>query len=332
MINKPFRSVAVVGTRGSGKTTLLSSITRWLAEQGGAEFQSAEALAAEAVASPRKMTFALVKSPAGGLEFIDAGGSGGLATELDVLVQSDVALVVHRADRDAPELLEQRITAARQLGVPWVCAFVVTGGAELPAAARQADRVVRAAAPDDGEALEPLFRALAGAPVPGLELEGPALLRIASIETKAPGVSIVSGMCLAGRINVGDPLELPGVGTYVVSGVLSYGKLMDTGHAGEELGLMLRRFQPAPEVVGAVLAPPGTRRASTQVTVELMGSAAPPTGALWLCSRQGAAPVASAAPDGARLALTLGAPRALDAGTGCLLHDGTRSWAARVAG
>ncbi len=328
-MNKPFRTVAVVGVPRSGKTSLLSALTRALAARGAAEFQSVEALTKEANEDPRHITFALVQSPAGRLEFIDAGGSGGTAAELEALSQADVALVVHRGPWTELEGLTTRLQAARQLGVSWTCAFLVDPDSKAPDTVEGADATVHATSPEDEASFDSLFAAFAAGPRPTLDVEGPFFLKVSSVKAQQ-GMSVVMGQCARGRITVGAEVELPGRGTFVVSGVTCYGKMTDMGHAGQELGLVLRRFTPQGDETGGVLLAPGSESMSTSATLELLSATGSPLPATpGLCTRLGAVALQKVEQEGSRVKARWSTPTPLAAGTGCVLHDGARMWPAR---
>lgn len=329
-MNKPFKTVAIIGVPGSGKTSLLSALTRALAARGKAEFQSVEALTKEANEDPRHLTFALVESPAGRLEFIDAGGGGGTAAELEALSQADVALVVHRAPWEDLGGLTGRLQAARQLQVPWTCAFLLDPDQRAPDTVEGADATVHATAVGDEVAFESLFAALAAGARPTLDVEGPFLLRISSV-TSQRGVSVLTGLCARGRIHVGTEVELPGRGTFLVSGVTCYGKMMDKGHAGQELGLVLRGLKLQGDEAGGVVLAPGSEPLRAEATLELLGASHPPLPTpAWLCTRSGSVALQRVEQEGARVKAAWASPTPLAAGTDCVLHDGTRLWPARA--
>lgn len=330
-MKKPFKTVAVIGARQSGKTSVLSALTRHLESMGPTDFQSVEALTKEANEHPAHITFAQLESPAGRLECIDAGGSGGTASEVEALSQADVALIIHRADRDAPEALAQRIRAARQLEVAWTCAFIIGAGKPLPSEAREASRAVEAKAPDDTAAFEALFSAIAEGPTPTIDVDGPFFLRIASIFLPRPGVALPVGLCLRGQVMAGADVELLGVGPFLVTGVTCYGKLTDQGHAGQELGLMLRRFTPSEDLVGAAIVAQGSMTARTSATVELPEpSASLLPSSLRFSTRLATAEVKDVQQEGTRARLSWSSARPVAAGASAVLHDGTRFWPVRV--
>jgi elongation factor Tu len=85
--------------------------------------------------------------------------------------------------------------------------------------------------------------------------------------------TVATGKIEAGTINVGDEVQLLGMGTETltstVTGVEMFRKLLDSGEAGDNVGLLLRGIEKEAIKRGMVIAKPGTITPHTKFKAEI---------------------------------------------------------------
>jgi elongation factor Tu len=85
--------------------------------------------------------------------------------------------------------------------------------------------------------------------------------------------TVATGKIEAGTINVGDEVQLLGMGaetlTSTVTGVEMFRKLLDSGEAGDNVGLLLRGIEKEAIKRGMVIAKPGTITPHTKFKAEI---------------------------------------------------------------
>ena len=197
-------------------------------------------------------------------------------------------LVVSAADGPMPQTREH-ILLARQVGVPAMVVFLNKvdtvddpelldlveleirellsrydfPGDEIP--------IIRGSAlaamqhPEDSaktECIQKLLNALDEyIPEPVREIDKPFLMAIEDIFSITGRGTVATGRVERGKIKVGDEVEIVGFGETkktVATGVEMFNKEMDEGHAGDNIGVLLRGINKEDVERGQVLAKPGS--------------------------------------------------------------------------
>jgi len=98
-------------------------------------------------------------------------------------------------------------------------------------------------------------------PTPAREVEKPFLMAIEDVFSITGRGTVSTGRIERGQVLVGEPVELVGLGetkTTTVTGLEMFQKTLDSGMAGDNIGVLLRGVQKNEIVRGMVLAKPGS--------------------------------------------------------------------------
>jgi len=121
--------------------------------------------------------------------------------------------------------------------------------------------------------IEELYNALdTYIPQPVRETDKPFLLPVEDVFSITGRGTVATGRIERGRIKVGEELELVGFGASkrtVVTGVEMFRKLLDSGEAGDNVGLLLRGVDKKEIERGMVLAKPGSIPPHTKFEAEV---------------------------------------------------------------
>ncbi len=114
-------------------------------------------------------------------------------------------------------------------------------------------------------------------PTPLREVDKPFLMPIEDVFSITGRGTVGTGRIERGRIKVGEEVEIVGLGTKeekkakksVVTGVEMFRKLLDSGEAGDNVGLLLRGVEKEDLERGQVVAQPGSITPHTKFTAEV---------------------------------------------------------------
>jgi elongation factor Tu len=104
-------------------------------------------------------------------------------------------------------------------------------------------------------------------PVPERELDKPFLMPIEDVFTITGRGTVVTGKVEQGRVHTGDDIEIVGLRPTqktVCTGVEMFRKILDEGHAGDNIGALLRGTKKEDVERGQVLCKPGSITPHTQ--------------------------------------------------------------------
>jgi elongation factor Tu len=117
----------------------------------------------------------------------------------------------------------------------------------------------------DAEAAKDIFKLMDAVddyiPEPKREIEKPFLLSVEDVMTITGRGTVVTGRIEQGQIKVGETVEIVGLRPTqktVVTGVEMFRKLLDTGQAGDNVGLLLRGIDKKEVERGQVVCKPGS--------------------------------------------------------------------------
>jgi translation elongation factor TU len=108
-------------------------------------------------------------------------------------------------------------------------------------------------------------------PTPARETDKPFLMPVEDIFTIQGRGTVATGRIERGQINVNEPVEIVGIKdtkNSVVTGVEMFKKLLDSGMAGDNVGLLLRGVERKEIERGQVIAKPGTITPHTKFKAE----------------------------------------------------------------
>jgi elongation factor Tu len=290
---KPHVNVGTMGHIDHGKTTLTAAITKILHEKNPkVEYIAFEKIDAAPEEKARGITiqiahveyetdkrhYAHVDMP-GHADYIKNMITG--AAQIDGAI-----LVVSAADGPMPQTREH-VLLARQVGVPSIIVALNKvdmvddeelldlvelevrellteyefPGDEVPIIRMSALKALDG----DAEAAKDIFKLMDAVddyiPEPKREIEKPFLLSVEDVMTITGRGTVVTGRIEQGQIKVGETVEIVGLRPTqktVVTGVEMFRKLLDTGQAGDNVGLLLRGTDKKEVERGQVVCKPGS--------------------------------------------------------------------------
>jgi elongation factor Tu len=301
---KPHCNIGTIGHVDHGKTTLTAAITKVLAESGGAEFSDYADIdkAPEEKARGITISTAHVEYETDNRHYahVDCPGHADYVKNMITgAAQMDGGiLVVNAADGPMPQTREH-ILLARQVGVPALVVFLnkvdqvdddellelvemevrellssyefpgddipIVKGSALAALEGRDDAIGK-------EAIMELMAAVdAYIPQPERPVDQPFLLPIEDVFSISGRGTVVTGRVERGIVNVGDDIEIVGVKDTVkttCTGVEMFRKLLDSGQAGDNVGVLLRGTKREDVERGQVLCAPGSITPHTKFTAE----------------------------------------------------------------
>ena len=302
--NKPHCNIGTIGHVDHGKTTLTAAITKVLAEKGGAEFSDYSDIDKAPEEKERGITISTAhveyETEARHYAHVDCPGHADYVKNMITgAAQMDGAiLVVNAADGPMPQTREH-ILLARQVGVPALVVFLnkvdqvdddellelvemevrellsyyefpgddipIVKGSAL-AALEGRDEAIGA------EAIMSLMDEVdAYIPQPERPKDQPFLMPIEDVFSISGRGTVVTGRVERGIINVGDDIEIVGIKdttTTTCTGVEMFRKLLDSGEAGDNVGVILRGTKREDVERGQVLCAPGSITPHTKFKAE----------------------------------------------------------------
>ncbi|MFV0627527.1 MAG: elongation factor Tu [Alphaproteobacteria bacterium] len=292
--NKPHCNIGTIGHVDHGKTTLTAAITKIMAEQGGGAFVDYANIDKAPEERARGITistshveyetknrhYAHVDCP-GHADYVKNMITG--AAQMDGGI-----LVVSSADGPMPQTREH-ILLARQVGVPALVVFMNKvdqvddeellelvemeirdllssyefPGDEIPVVKGSALAALEDKTPEIGKnAIIALMDAVdAYIPQPERAVDKPFLMPIEDVFSISGRGTVVTGRVERGIIKVGDEIEIVGIKPTVkttCTGIEMFRKLLDSGQAGDNVGVLLRGTKREDVERGQVLAATGT--------------------------------------------------------------------------
>ncbi|MBF0215370.1 MAG: elongation factor Tu [Candidatus Omnitrophica bacterium] len=294
--NKPHMNIGTIGHVDHGKTSLTSVITMYLANKGMAERRNYDTIDKAPEERERGITIAVAhveyETVKRHYAHIDCPGHADyIKNMITGAAQMDGAiLVVSAADGPMPQTREH-ILLARQVNVPAivVCMNKVDQvddpelldlvelevrellnkygfpGDTTPiikGSALKALEVEGAVDSPHCKFIQELMDACdAFIPQPVREIEKPFLMPIEDIFSITGRGTVATGRIERGQVKVGEEIEIVGIKDTVksvVTGVEMFRKILDSGQAGDNVGILLRGIDKTNLVRGQVLAAPGS--------------------------------------------------------------------------
>ncbi len=302
--SKPHVNVGTIGHVDHGKTTLTAAITLCLADRGWSEFRSFDSIDNAPEEKERGITintahieyqtanrhYAHVDCP-GHADYVKNMVTG--AAQMDGAI-----LVVAATDGPMPQTREH-ILLARQVGVPRLVVFMnkvdLVDDAELLDLVEMEIRdlltfygfdgdntpIIRGSAlgglnkePVWVEKIIELMEAVdAWIPLPPRDIDKDFLMPVEDVFSITGRGTVATGRIETGVIHTGDPVEIIGLDAEklksVVTGVEMFRKILDTGEAGDNAGLLLRGIDKDEIRRGMVIAKPGSVKPHKEFKAEV---------------------------------------------------------------
>ena len=301
---KPHCNVGTIGHVDHGKTTLTAAITKVLAESGGAEFTAFDQIDKAPEEKERGITIATAhveyETEKRHYAHVDCPGHADYVKNMITgAAQMDGAiLVVNAADGPMPQTREH-ILLARQVGVPALVVYMnkidqvddkelvdlvemelrelltsyefpgdtipIIKGSALAALEGKDDEIGK------NSILELLKAVDEHIPQPTRITDKPFLMPVEDVFSISGRGTVVTGRIEQGVVKIGEDIEILGIKETqktVCTGVEMFRKLLDSGEAGDNVGVLLRGTKREEVERGQVLAKPGSIKPHTKFKVE----------------------------------------------------------------
>ena len=302
--NKPHCNIGTVGHVDHGKTTLAAAITKVLAESGGAEFTDYSNIDKAPEERERGITISTAhveyETEARHYAHVDCPGHADYVKNMITgAAQMDGGiLVVNAADGPMPQTREH-ILLARQVGVPALVVYMnkvdQVDDAELIDLVEMEIRELLTSYEFPGDTI-PIIKGSALAalegrddeigknsilelmkavdesiPQPTRPIDQPFLMPVEDVFSISGRGTVVTGRIEQGQVKVGEEIEILGIREpqkTTCTGVEMFRKLLDSGEAGDNVGVLLRGTKREEVERGQVLAKPGSIKPHTKFKAE----------------------------------------------------------------
>jgi elongation factor Tu len=291
---KPHVNIGTIGHVDHGKTTLTSAITLYLSKKGLAQARAFDSIDNAPEEKERGVTInaAHVEYETANRHYahVDCPGHADYIKNMVTgAAQMDGTILVVGADDGPMPQTREHVLLARQVNVPYIVVFMNKCDAvddpelldlveleirelltkyEFPG---DKTPIIRGSAlnamnhPDDAAATKPIQELLDAVdsyiPMPERAIDKPFLMPIEDVFSITGRGTVGTGRVERGKIKIGDKIERVGIRetlSCVVTGVEMFRKILDSGQAGDNIGVLLRGIEKEDLERGMVLAAPGS--------------------------------------------------------------------------
>jgi elongation factor Tu len=291
---KPHVNVGTIGHVDHGKTTLTAAITLLLSQKGFSEYRSFDSIDNAPEERERGITIATAhveyETENRHYAHVDCPGHADYVKNMITgAAQMDGAiLVVSAADGPMPQTREH-ILLARQVNVPSIVVFMnKTDQVDDPELIELVELelrellssyefpgddipIIKGSAlnalnnPEDEEATKCIFELMEAVdsyvPTPERDVDKPFLMPVEDVFSITGRGTVGTGRIERGVVKVGEEVDIVGMGSKrktVITGVEMFRKLLDSGEAGDNVGLLMRGVEKTELERGMVCAKPGS--------------------------------------------------------------------------
>ena len=288
---KPHVNIGTIGHVDHGKTTLTAAITKVLAEKGLSELRSFDSIDNAPEEKERGITIntAHVEYQTANRHYahVDCPGHADYVKNMVTgAAQMDGAIIVVAATDGPMPQTREHILLARQVNVPRLVVFMnkcdMVDDAEMLELVEMDMRDLLAQYEYDGDNTPIIQGSALGAlngepqwvekvmelmdavdnwiPLPPRDVDKPFLMPVEDVFSITGRGTVATGRIEAGRVKVGDEVQILGLGAdrkSVVTGVEMFRKILDEGEAGDNVGLLLRGIDKDEIRRGMVICHPG---------------------------------------------------------------------------
>ena len=293
--NKPHLNIGTIGHVDHGKTTLSAAITTVLHKKGLAQARSYDSIDNAPEEKERGVTINIshleYETTKRHYAHIDCPGHADyIKNMITGAAQMDGAILVVSAADGAMPQTKEHILLARQVNVPVLVVFLNKcdqvedkelldlvelelrellnkyqyDGDKTPIIKGSALQALEN--PDDEAKTKPIMDLMQAVddfiPQPLRELDKPFLMAVEDVFSISGRGTVATGRIERGIVKVGDEIDIvgmkPEIGKTVVTGVEMFRKELDEGHAGDNVGLLLRGIEKNQIERGQVLSAKGS--------------------------------------------------------------------------
>ncbi|MCL2529181.1 MAG: elongation factor Tu [Coriobacteriia bacterium] len=289
---KPHVNIGTIGHVDHGKTTLTAAISKTLSSKGLADFTSFDQIDKAPEEKERGITISIAhieyESEQRHYAHVDCPGHADYVKNMITgAAQMDGAILVIAASDGPMAQTREHILLANQVGVDYIVVFLnkcdMVDDEELLELVEMEVRellsnygfpgddtpIIRGSAlkalEGDEEAQKAIWELIAAVddfiPTPARDNEKPFLMAVEDVFTITGRGTVATGRIERGIINVNENVEIIGIRETqktVCTGVEMFRKILDTGEAGDNVGILLRGIKREEIVRGQVLCKPGS--------------------------------------------------------------------------
>ncbi len=288
---KPHVNIGTIGHVDHGKTTLTAAITKVLAEKGLSELRSFDSIDNAPEEKERGITIntAHVEYQTANRHYahVDCPGHADYVKNMVTgAAQMDGAIIVVASTDGPMPQTREHILLARQVNVPRLVVFMnkcdQVDDEEMLELVEMDMRDLLSQYEYDGDNTPVIRGSALGAlegdpkwvekvmdlmdavdnwiPLPPRDVDKPFLMPVEDVFSITGRGTVATGRIEAGRVKVGDEVQILGLGAdkkSVVTGVEMFRKILDEGEAGDNVGLLLRGIDKDEIKRGMVICHPG---------------------------------------------------------------------------
>ncbi len=302
---KPHVNVGTIGHVDHGKTTLTAALTKVMAEARGGEFKDYADIDNAPEERERGITISTAhveyESESRHYAHVDCPGHADYVKNMITgAAQMDGAIIVIAATDGPMAQTREHILLSRQVGVPYIVVYMnkadMVDDEELVELVEMEIRellteyefpgddtpvvfgsALKALEGDTSDIGVPSIMKLVDAldtyiPTPERDTDKTFLMPIEDVFSISGRGTVVTGRIERGVVNVGDEIEIVGIKDTQVTtctGVEMFRKLLDSGEAGDNVGVLLRGTKREEVERGQVLAKKGTITPHTKFEAEV---------------------------------------------------------------
>ena len=302
---KPHVNVGTIGHVDHGKTTLTAALTKVMAEMNGGEFKDYANIDNAPEERERGITISTAhveyESVARHYAHVDCPGHADYVKNMITgAAQMDGAIIVIAATDGPMAQTREHILLSRQVGVPYIVVYMNKAdmvddeelvelvemeirellteyefpGDDTPVIFGSALKALEGDTSDIGvPSIMKLVEALdTYIPTPERDTDKTFLMPIEDVFSISGRGTVVTGRIERGVVNVGDEIEIVGIKDTQLTtctGVEMFRKLLDSGEAGDNVGVLLRGTKREDVERGQVLAKKGTINPHTKFEAEI---------------------------------------------------------------
>jgi elongation factor Tu len=301
--NKPNVNIGTIGHVDHGKTSLTAAITLALSKQGKAKVKRYDEIDAAPEEKARGITIntAHVEYETDNRHYshVDCPGHADyIKNMITGAAQMDGAILVISANDGPMPQTREHILLARQVGVPHIVVFLNKcdlvddpelldlvemearellskynfPGDAIPFIRGSATKALEGDAENEKKVHDLMAAVDAYIPTPERDIDKPFLLAVEDVFSITGRGTVATGRIERGQIKVGEEVEIVGLQETrktVVTGVEMYQKTLDSGIAGDNVGVLLRGIDKTMIERGQVIAKPGSIKPHTKFKCEV---------------------------------------------------------------
>uniref|UniRef100_UPI0034DEC170 elongation factor Tu n=1 Tax=Candidatus Thiodubiliella endoseptemdiera TaxID=2738886 RepID=UPI0034DEC170 len=302
---KPHVNVGTIGHVDHGKTTLTAAMTKVMAEVNGGEFNDYADIDNAPEERERGITISTAhveyESESRHYAHVDCPGHADYVKNMITgAAQMDGAIIVIAATDGPMAQTREHILLSKQVGVPYILVYMNKAdmvddeelvelvemeirellteydfpGDDTPVIFGSALKALEGDTSDIGvPSIVKLVEALDSyIPTPKRDTDKDFIMPIEDVFSISGRGTVVTGRIEAGIVNVNDEIEIVGIRdtqTTTCTGVEMFRKLLDSGEAGDNVGVLLRGTKREDVERGQVLAKPGSIKPHSKFEAEI---------------------------------------------------------------